>query len=177
VHARVALNPTSTRTCAVAELEARAAAVRLQVAFIGALGGSLLSVTAFVEDAFHCYRCGARLLMHDLSTCEDLKCRYTSSLLPPCTASITHVPGQEVAGLAAFLELKCCGREGLSAQAVFDQLQPQELLQSGIVLPIAGMGSAEETTSALLAQWLSTAYIALAQACRDVAVGVLDCML
>jgi len=39
------------------------------------------------------------------------------------------------------------------------------------------MGSAEETTSALLAQWLSTAYIALAQACRDVAVGVLDCML
>jgi hypothetical protein len=84
---------------------------------------------------------------------------------------------KEAAGLAAYLERQCCGREGLSAQAVFDQLQPQELLQSGIVLPIAGQGSAEETTSALLAQWLSTAYIALALVRRDVAVGAPDCVL
>lgn len=39
------------------KLERRAAAVRLQVAFTGALAGSLLSVTAFVDEAFHCYRC------------------------------------------------------------------------------------------------------------------------
>ena len=38
------------------KLERRAAAVRLQVAFTGALAGSLLSVTAFVEEALHCYR-------------------------------------------------------------------------------------------------------------------------
>lgn len=55
------------------------------------------------------------------------------------------------------------GRRGLAAQAVYDCLQPEELLQSGIVLPIAGPGPAEGTTGAVLAQWLSTAYIALAQ--------------
>ena len=57
------------------------------------------------------------------------------------------------------------GREGFTAQQVFDQLQPEELMQSGIVLPIAGALPAEEPTGVLLAQWLSTAYIALAQAC------------
>ena len=57
------------------------------------------------------------------------------------------------------------GREGFTAQAVFDQLAPEELMQSGIVLPVAGAAAAEEPTGVLLAQWLSTAYIALAQAC------------
>ncbi|KAK9832512.1 hypothetical protein WJX81_003538 [Elliptochloris bilobata] len=93
----------------VARLERRAAAVRLQVAFTGALAGSLLSVTAFVEEAFSCYR------------------------------------------------------EGFTAQAVFNQLQPDELMQSGIVLPIAAAAPAEAPTGVLLAQWLSIAYIALAQ--------------
>ena len=57
------------------------------------------------------------------------------------------------------------GREGFTAQAVFDQLRPEELMQSGIVLPVAGAAAAEEPTGVLLAQWLSTAYITLAQAC------------
>lgn len=60
------------------------------------------------------------------------------------------------------------GREGFSAQAVFDALQPEELLQSGIVLPIAAVTPTGATTGALLAQWLSTAYIALAQVRKPV---------
>lgn len=60
------------------------------------------------------------------------------------------------------------GREGFSAQAVFDALQPEELLQSGIVLPIAAVTPTGATTGALLAQWLSTAYIALAQVLNPV---------
>ena len=46
----------SWRPAAADKLERRAAAVRLQVAFTGALAGSQLSVTAFVEEALHCYR-------------------------------------------------------------------------------------------------------------------------
>ena len=37
--------------------QARSAAVRLLISFIGAAQGSLYSVTSFVDDVLACYRC------------------------------------------------------------------------------------------------------------------------
>ena len=64
------------------KLERRAAAVRLQVAFTGALAGSLLSVTAFVEEALHCYRCWSSVV-----TLVALHCavRQRSYSAPQCS--------------------------------------------------------------------------------------------